>query len=278
VTDTTNHYRGRRISVAPMMALTDSRTGVSCPKRMRVDGCGKLVRSTSKSWYCTSYYRAKDNNNMAKTSKPSEQNGKVKFRIIEFEMEGSDETLHDSLKNIAAAFARAGAAPTAKAIRQEGQRQLESNGTAAPASDDGLVDVDVGEDEDSVGAATQPPKRATSPRKSKIAPVKVIGDIRLDDVSPTLKEFCLEKMPSGDLSRYLVIAYWFKNCKDLPDLTPGHFYTAYRLMSWNTPRDPAQPIRDLRHNRRGKFSPGQAPGTSTINHIGENSVNEMGSN
>lgn len=207
---------------------------------------------------------------MAKTTKINEQNGKVKFRIIEFELEGSDETMQESLKNIATAFLRTSSAPNPRVIRNEGPRSVNGDAVAMPVDD---ILVDVADEGEPLETATEPPKRAA--RKTKIAPVKVLTDVRLDDVSPTLKEFCLEKAPTSDMSRYLVIAYWFKNHKALSDLTPDHFYTAYRLMAWNTPRDPAQPIRDLRHIRRGKFSAGQTPGSWQINHIGENAVNEM---
>jgi hypothetical protein len=210
---------------------------------------------------------------MAKTSKLGDQNGKVKFRIIEFELEGSHESLNESLKNLAAAFARPSAALPSRPLKSDLSRQLHSADSTLPMSDDDLVAVE--NVEETTEHESQAVKRGSSPRKTKIAPVKILADIRLDDVSPTLKEFCAEKTPTTDISRYLVIAYWFKNFKEIPDLTPDHFYTAYRLLNWSAPRDPAQPIRDLRHNRRGKFSRGSTSGTSTINHIGENTVIEM---
>jgi hypothetical protein len=210
---------------------------------------------------------------VAKATKPSEQTGKVKFRIVEFEMEGSDSTLHESLKNIAAAFMRNGSAPAPKPVRYDSPRQLEGEGGESSAAEEDQEDgLEVEE-----AVATPSQKRPSSPRKAaSIKPVKVLSDIRLDDVSPTLKEFCAEKKPGNDLAKYLAIAYWFKFYKDIPDLTPDHFYTAYRLMSWPTPKDPAQPIRDLRNTKRGKFGAGKTPGTCTINHIGENSVGGMG--
>lgn len=208
---------------------------------------------------------------MAKGSKLGEQSGKVKFRIIEFEMEGSDETLQESLKNVAAAFVKAGTVVQPRAVRQDPQRQLETS-TKDDSSETETDLIDIPDDE----AISLPQvKRSPQAKKSRIPSVKVLDDIRLDDVSPTLKEFCLEKNPKSDLNKYLVIAYWFKYYKQMPDLSSDHFFTAYRLMGWTTPRDPGQPIRDLRHRRKGNFSAGQSVGTSTINHIGENLVIEM---
>lgn len=208
---------------------------------------------------------------MAKGSKLGEQNGKVKFRIIEFEMEGSDETLQDSLKNLAAAFVKAGPVVQNRVIRQDPQRQLE----ASTSDDSSNMESDLIEIPDDESATSPQVRRNQSVKKSRTPAAKVLNDIRLDDVSPTLKEFCSEKNPKSDLDKYLVIAYWFKHSKQIQDLSASHFFTAYRLMGWSVPRDPGQPIRDLRHRRKGHFSPGQAVGVSTINHIGENIVLEM---
>jgi hypothetical protein len=107
-------------------------------------------------------------------------------------------------------------------------------------------------------------------------PRKILADFKLDDVQPTLKEFAAEKAPKSDLSRYLVIAYWSKYHKKVDDLTPDHFYTACRYLAWSAPKDPAQPARDLSNPRDGRFSAGSIAGTSTINHVGEESVLKMG--
>lgn len=207
---------------------------------------------------------------MAKNPKQSEQAGKVKFRIIEFELEGSDASLHESLKNIATAFMRTPNQASVKAVRYD-QRSVEES--AIPVGDE-VVEPDGSEEEQE--AEAQSPRKAAQPRKAKPVAVKLLQEIRFDDLSPTLKEFCLEKSPKSELAKYLVIAYWFKNYRGIPDFTPDHFYTAYRFLNWSIPRDPGQPIRDLRHPRRAHLSGGQSVGTSTINHIGENIVNEMG--
>ncbi|WDT75178.1 MAG: hypothetical protein MPW16_18175 [Candidatus Manganitrophus sp.] len=56
----------------------------------------------------------------------------------------------------------------------------------------------------------------------------------------------------------------------MKELTPDHFFTAYRWLGWSTPKDPVQPIRDLVNPRIGKFSAGEcARANGKINHVGE---------
>lgn len=106
--------------------------------------------------------------------------------------------------------------------------------------------------------------------------MKVLDGINFTDTDPTLRDFYDEKKPSSDLSKYCVVAYWYKNYRGIPDLTPDHFHTAFRFLKVPTPKNALQPIRDLRHSRNGKFSGGAMKGTCTIHHIGETFVEQMG--
>jgi hypothetical protein len=106
--------------------------------------------------------------------------------------------------------------------------------------------------------------------------VKVLDGINFTDTQPTLKDFYESKNPTSELSKYLVVAYWYKNTRGIPDLTPDHFHTAFRALKVATPKNALQPIRDLRNARNGKFTGGETKGTCTIHHIGETVVEEMG--
>lgn len=207
---------------------------------------------------------------MAKITKGALAGGKVKFRVIEFELEGSDESLHDGLKNLAAALLRSGS--TTPPSRQIG------NSSRAPATSD----VESAESEDEVEAPelvveeSERPAAKRSPAARKPATVKTLDEIVFDDVTPTLTDFFSSKKPGNVLDKYLVIAYWYKNYRKIGDLTADHFHTALRYLNHPTPKDAMQPVRDLRHRKRGKFSGGKTPGTATINHVGENAVRDLG--
>lgn len=198
-----------------------------------------------------------------------EGSGKIKFRFVEFEMDGADGSLEEGLKSIAAALSR-GIGPA------NGAQRLLRNDSARPALQVPPEDQDIDESEieDATPASSPGAPRARSARK--VATRKILEDFKLDDVQPTLRDFAATKNPKSDYSKYLVIAYWAKTYKKMEELTPDHFFTAYRALGWGTPKNPVQPIRDLINPRTGKFSAGSAPGNGKINHIGEQVVIDMG--
>lgn len=205
---------------------------------------------------------------MAKGRGNPEGTGKIKFRFVEFEMDGTDSSLEEGLKSIAAALNR-GMNPAigTKLLRHNGPEQA----IARPDEEEAVVEEPNDEEE---------PATPSAPRKTaalrKVAPRKILDNFKLDDVKPTLKDFATTKNPNSDLKKYLVIAFWAKTYKNLEELTPDHFFTAYRALGWSTPKDPVQPIRDLVNPRNGRFSSGTAPGNGKINHIGEQVVIDMG--
>lgn len=209
---------------------------------------------------------------MARTkSSDSDQEGEISVSMVKFTMKGSDASLQKGLDTIKAAFAQAGFAvvPESRQIRHVGPK-------AAPppvdepereAIDSPPDETDI---EDATAAESPPAKRSSTPKKQPN--YRILPEIQIDDVSPTLKEFVAERHGETVMNRYLVIAYWFKHSKGIDDLTVEHWFTAYKLLGWTPPKDPAQAIADLRHNRRQFLSAGKTKGTSTINNVGENIV------
>ena len=209
---------------------------------------------------------------MAKTPKSApEQEGEISVSIVKFTMKGSDASLQKGLDSIKAAFAQAGfgVIPEPRQIRHTNARQA-----LAAAEDEQFETVDELQQEDEIEDAEEAPapvpRKPAAPRKQPN--YKILPEIRIDDVSPTLSEFVLERHADSELKRYLVIAYWFKHTKKIEDLTTAHWFTAYKLLGWTPPKDPAQPVADLRHTRRQNLSAGATKGTWTINNIGENIV------
>ena len=212
---------------------------------------------------------------MAKPTKPNgDQPGKVKIRVIEFEVEGSDATMQESLKSITAALNRGMTAspPPARTVRYVPPSTApQLDGADLGDADEEAADSVV-EDAEEVRAPAAA-KKPTAPRK---LPTPKVIEVNFNDASPTLKAFAAEKKPDSDLKKYLVIAYWFKHSKSITDLTADHFFTAYRHLGWTVPRDPGMPIRDLRHKKRTQFGGGKERGTCVINHVGEEVVLQMG--
>lgn len=213
---------------------------------------------------------------MGKLPKP-DQIGKIKVRIIELEMEGSDDSLQEGLKSLAAALNRA-STPASQRVRSDpAVRRIEANGaTVDMPLTDAIQDVEEADAElEDAPQATAPRQR--QPRKpAKVVTPIILQDVRFDDVSPTFTEFANDKNPKGDLQRYLVVGYWLKFYKQIEELTISHFYTAYKLMNWTVPVNVVQPMRELAATRDGRFSKGSEKGMYKINHIGENAVVKLG--
>lgn len=212
---------------------------------------------------------------MVKPTKPNgDQPGKVKIRVIEFEVEGSDATMQESLKSITAALNRGMTAspPPARNVRYVPPPAV----SQLDGADHGEADAEAAESAVEDAQEVRAPavaRKTTTPRK---LPTPKVIEVSFSDVSPTLKSFAAEKKPENDLKRYLVVAYWFKHFKSITDLTADHFFTAYRHLGWVVPRDPGAPIRDLRHKKRTQFGGGKERGTCVINHVGEEVVLSMG--
>jgi hypothetical protein len=214
---------------------------------------------------------------MAKQPPKADQNGKMKVRIIEFELEGSDMSLQESLKSITAALSRpSNGASVTRVSRIEALKQ--SNASSMPSVDDGDT-VEEAEYVEEVDTQPAPAPAAKRPRKLSRAPTPtLLRDVRFDDVSPTFAEFIEEKQPKGDRSKYLCVAYWLKSYKEIQEISIDHVYTAYRVMSWALPAAAIQPMRELAANRDGRFSKGHEQGHYAINHVGEGFVTtKMGS-
>jgi hypothetical protein len=211
---------------------------------------------------------------MAKITKSGDKDGEITFKFVEFTVKGSDVSLQESLKTIAASLMRGnGALPPARQMRVTEVRHIGNE--LANAEDAEPEDAEVLEAAPETAAPAAPRKPT---EKRKVPNFKVLKDIKFDDVTPTLKDFIAGKNGADEtgLNKYLLIAYWFKHHKGAEDLTPEHFLTAYRVLDWTTPGNPAMPLADLRHQRRQWMSEGSTKGTSSINNVGESIVEKMG--
>jgi len=146
-----------------------------------------------------------------------------------------------------------------------------------PASEsvEATADEAVDETADEAAASngvTSSPK--TKPRKATISKPKIL-ELDLKSGAKPLEAFLSEKAPESITSKYLVIAAWFKECRQIDSVTIDHVYTSFRAMSWGTGTmaDLTQPFRDLKKNDRGDYQDGKF----TINHIGVGIVEKMNS-
>src|ERR1700722_1081642 len=204
---------------------------------------------------------------MARNEKPSGK-GKIKFRFIDFEMDGGDATLQDAIREITRAIGKPQIAKSSLAL-------IGTSGSATPPSHvtDEIEDDEQAVDDAATDDAVNDADRSTAdpkPRRFK-SPTIVEVDFKGDN---PLRPF-LESLPlDSDAKKYLAIAYWFKTHRATPEVTPDHIYTAYKAMSWtNIPKDVAQPLRALKF--KGSFAKGSGKQGYLLNHIGEDKVQQM---
>lgn len=210
---------------------------------------------------------------MAKNQGGPDDRAKVKFRVIEFELEGANAAVENSVKNLTTVIMQknGASAPVKPAL-------IKGNGTgpvlAAP-----LPRTDVAEDAENL--EEQPVTGAedetvdSSPAKPRVArrpPVPQVIDIDLASGEMPFANFCEGKNLSKDTDKYLVCAVWLKEYRDTPAVTDDHIYTMFKFMKWSLQADVTAPLRAMK--RQGWFTTPER-GKYAINHLGENEVNRM---
>jgi hypothetical protein len=99
------------------------------------------------------------------------------------------------------------------------------------------------EEEAQTDATPQVP-RSSRPRKPAPTPEVLELDLTTDT---SLASFAQKANPKSHLKRYLVVAAWFKEHRNVDAITSDHVYTCYRFLKWPLDiSDFAQPLRDLK--------------------------------
>lgn len=200
-----------------------------------------------------------------------EEKAKVKMTVIHFETESDNATLQENVRAIAHTLSRALTSPqrgatTPTQIASGNQQVLDQSEE---------VETEEGRDEDEI-ALSNPPSKAKKVARQYRTPQPV----ELDLVSGQLplKDFLDQKQPDTDVKRYLAIAHWLKQHRNIQEVTMDHMYTGYRHMGtgWQVPADAGAPLRAMKGKQYGWMKTGSTKGSYTINHLGENEVGKMG--
>lgn len=206
---------------------------------------------------------------------PKDDKGKVKMTVIQFETESDNATLQENIRAITNTLARA-LAPQPRVIQAPPSLP---NGNATNGVDNtkqpeqaSLFDDDADAIDGEITPATTKPKtKSPSPRK---APTLNMIELDLNKGDKPLKTFMEEKKPDGDNKRYLAMAYWLRANLGISEVTMHHIYSCYRFMGWNVPKDAGQTLRNLK--KQGWMNKGSESGSFSVNHVGENIINDMG--
>lgn len=207
-----------------------------------------------------------------KSGESSADKGRVKVRVIEFEMDGSNATLRDSIRDIVGAIGRGQVV-----VKQTNTAlpPLSESGSGADAvSGDGEDRAEMGDSSGELegdGTAAERPARS----RSRTFRSPQILEIDLTTGDQPLKAFVQETAPDSEATKYIVIAHWYKANRNINEVNGDHIHTAYRHLNWQTPDDVSSPLRYLKARPYNYFNKGAQKGYYAINHIGENKVMEL---
>lgn len=197
---------------------------------------------------------------------PSNAPSKVKFRVVEFEVEGSDTSLAETMKSIQAALAK----PTSNPPRAlNAPRQIGNADTIDVVANEGVEPEEIENVDDvEVPHPTAPSPEGAQRRPRKVPPVKVVSTVNFESPEPSLRSFVAPySPPTTDKQRYLLIAAWLKEHRGVDEVDKNLVYTALKFLGWKVPDDVGSVLRWLMKD--GLFSRVSGKnGVFAINHIG----------
>jgi hypothetical protein len=207
---------------------------------------------------------------MRRDQKDRDDKGRVKFRYIEFEMDASDSTLQDTLRNITTAIGKS--TGSHGRVHDSNPRQLQQAlETLNSAETDPVSTQDEQPNSETEGSESQTDTRA---KRSVTRPPEILNDLDLTSGNTPFKECFKSKNPTTESQRYLVIAGWLKQVRGIDEITMDHVYTCYRLLGLQTPKDTTAPLRAMKKN--GWFNKGTVRGRYALNQIGEHEFSNLG--
>jgi hypothetical protein len=127
-------------------------------------------------------------------------------------------------------------------------------------------------DEEDVSDESPSPRLTKTRGQRKPAPTPVVLDLDLTS-EPSLASYAQKANPESDRKRYLVIAAWFKEHRQVDAISAAHVYTCYRALKWPTTiSDFGQPLRNLKSDQ---LFTSPEKGMYAINHLGLAEVDKL---
>ena len=206
--------------------------------------------------------------------------GHIKFRVIEFEIDGGNDTLAEGIKALTTALSKSPVTTTVMSQRPAlpaGTPKRTSAAAETPAPTEGELfpepEAETEEEHIEETNGNAAPARAKRGTGAPPPAPDVLDDIDLNSGKVSLKDFMTQKNPSDTYERFATIAVWYKENHNLDEINAGRMYTAYRFLDLVPPTDVAQTLRNLKASKKW-FGKGEAKGGYKINMLGLNKVLE----
>src|SRR5262249_55124050 len=160
---------------------------------------------------------------------PSERS-RVRFIMVDFDGTSSD------LQQLAHTFANAVKAPQPVVALSP---PLNGNPAALPQpkpdEQRSLLDEPADAEPEAEPAAAPAHKAQNGARKKRHRTPNPISDLDLSGGPKPFKEYYEEHAPKDHSKRYLVIAQWLKEYRNIAEIDLDHIYTCYRFLSMVVP-------------------------------------------
>jgi hypothetical protein len=208
---------------------------------------------------------------MAKSQSGSDDRAKVKLRIIEFELDGANASVENSIRQLTHALSTRTSAGVPKALAS---RPSTEAGAAEPTEKDPeeYSEPEIFETEADNNAAAKAPKKTSRVNKPRV-PQYLHELDTIGNGGMTFKEFAAAKKPKNNNQRHLVAAFWLKEHGNSETITPDKVYSCYRNVGWPTNLNDwdVNFRQQIQNNRFRRVSPGEY----AINPPGEDDVRTM---
>lgn len=198
---------------------------------------------------------------MAKQAAPKTGKARIRFIMLEAEIPEGDLTqVTQAIQN---------ALRPATVLQQ---RILPAAGIDHAGSD-GSAELEIEDTIDESAAESEFAVATKGPSKPRTYPTpKVVEDVDLN-AETSLVSFAAGRQPKSDLDRHLLVAAWFKECRDMDAVSADHIYTGYRKLGWSTSiGDFGKPLRSLKQAQLMKSA---GRGLYSVNHLGLDKVSSM---
>ncbi len=198
----------------------------------------------------------------------NEDRAKVKLRVIEFELEGGNASVENSIRQLTQALTvRTNGAPARVAPLKP--RELAGNDGVTDDVDE-PIEAELAEGPESPSEA---PIKAKSKNAYKPRMPEYKHDLDMTGSGLTFKEFVGQKNPKKATQRHLAAAYWLKEHGGSPTINIDKVFTCYRTAGWPTNQaDWDATFRSqVKNDRFRRVNPGEY----AITPIGEDDVRKM---
>jgi hypothetical protein len=204
--------------------------------------------------------------------------GHIKFRVIEFEIDGGNDTLAEGIKALTTALSKSPVTTTVMSQRPAlhagtPKRTGAATETPVPAEGELFPEPETGAEEEHTEATNgdTAPTRAKRGTGAPPPTPDVLSDIDLNAGKVPLKDYMAQKNPSDAYERFATIAVWYKENHNLDEVNADRIYTAYRFLDEVPPNDVGQTLRNIKANKKW-FDKGDGKGGYKVNILGLNKV------